>query len=173
MGAWPMKYLKPQQIADTLVEILPGMFAKAGLTVVDVAPTACGLFSFRVREFNPALCFNYDGLCLEMTVSHQGQVIDCLAMAGVPLVAVNRGRYFPYWSGNWRFGAACSSIGLLMRRYLQRQINHMARMAQAASIDIFQTGGLTMARLVDRQHQSPAEDMAYFVASIRVMVSDP
>ena len=27
--------------------------------------------------------------------------------------------------------------------------------------------------LIDRQHQSPAEDMAYFVASIRVMVSDP
>ncbi len=167
-----MKYLTHQQIASTLVEILPGMFAKAGLTILDIEPTADGLFSFRVKEFNPALSFNYDGLCLEMTVDYQNRIMDCLAMVGVPLVAVDGGRYLPCWSGKEGFGAACCSVEVLMRRYLQRRINRMGRTAQEASIDIFQSEGkgFTMARLTDGRRSLNEDDRAYHVGRFNLWV---
>ena len=169
-----MKSLRPKQISDAivsdvLVRVLPAIFKKAGLTITDIALTDSGLFSFRIKEFSPRLHFDYDGLFIEMVVSHNRQLVDYLPVAAVPLVATGKDRYYPRWSEKKLFGAACDSVEQLMHRYLQRQINRWIRtITPETSIHIYKSTELTMARLVNHLHPALAGNEPYYVGKIEI-----
>lgn len=160
----PLQPVEPRQLAKALKNILPEMFKSIGLTMIDSKIEDSGYFSFRIKEFNKKLLFDYDGSYIELVVYHRHQFIDYLMVIAVPLVSAQNNNYYAHWSGKARFMGPFSSIEKLMKHYLPRQLRSwIKKMLPETSIHIYRSSskGFTMAKLVNSSNPPFPEDQEY------------
>lgn len=149
------KSLRPVETAElaaAMQNIIPAMFLKVGLTTVMSRSADSTGFSFRIREFNRNLLFNYDGLGIEMQVFYRGDCIDLLLMLAVPLVSEQGGRYYAHWSGKPGLTGPFISIAALMKRYLPIQLARWIKKVPPpdTSVHIYlsETSDFSMAKII-------------------------